>query len=136
MDANLTADQILTKPGVGLRSLIPLAQAARPRQWIKNLACFAGLVFSGRMFDPAAIVESILAFAGFCLAASAVYLLNDVVDRRVDLLNPSKRNRPIASGLVPVSWRWGRRVCWRSEPSPRQSNWHRSASWCCLSTWQ
>ncbi|MGA9923216.1 MAG: decaprenyl-phosphate phosphoribosyltransferase [Isosphaeraceae bacterium] len=107
MDANLTADAILTKPGVGLRSLIPLAQAARPRQWIKNLACFAGLVFSGRMFEPVAIVESILAFAGFCLAASAVYLLNDVVDRRLDRLNPSKRDRPIASGLVPVSWALG-----------------------------
>ena len=107
MDANLTADAILTKPGVGLRSLIPLAQAARPRQWIKNFACFAGLVFSGRMFEPAAIVESILAFAGFCLAASAVYLLNDVVDRRMDRLNPSKRDRPIASGLVPVSWALG-----------------------------
>ena len=130
MDANLTADAILTKPGVGLRSLIPLAQAARPRQWIKNLACFAGLVFSGRMFEPVAIVESILAFAGFCLAASAVYLLNDVVDRRLDRLNPSKRDRPIASGLVPVSWRWGRRVCWRSERSGRRSGWHRSASWC------
>ena len=53
---------------------------------------------------PSAIGHSILAFAGFCLAASAVYLLNDVVDRRLDRLNPSKRDRPIASGLVPVTW--------------------------------
>ena len=104
MDANMTATVVLPKAYAGLRNLIHLAQAARPRQWIKNLACFAGLVFSGRLFDATAIGHSILAFAGFCLAASAVYLLNDVVDRRLDRLNPSKRDRPIASGLVPVTW--------------------------------
>ena len=107
MDVDVTVNSLLIKPGVGLRSFLALAQAARPRQWIKNLACFAGLVFSGRMMEPAAIVESIVAFAGFCLAASAVYLFNDVVDRRLDRLNPSKRNRPIASGVVPVSWALG-----------------------------
>ena len=45
-----------------------------------------------------------LAFAGFCLASSSVYLLNDVCDRELDRANPSKRKRPVASGLVPVSW--------------------------------
>jgi 4-hydroxybenzoate polyprenyltransferase len=104
MEANLTAIAILPRAGVGPRTLLYLAQAARPRQWIKNFACFAGLVFSGRLFDERAIVQSVLAFAGFCLAASAVYLLNDVVDRRVDRLNPSKRDRPIARGLVPAVW--------------------------------
>jgi len=104
MDANLTATAISPSAYSGLRNLIYLAQAARPRQWIKNLACFAGLVFSGRLFDASAIGHSILAFGGFCLAASAVYMLNDVADRRLDRHNPSKRDRPIASGLVPVTW--------------------------------
>ena len=48
-----------------------------------------------------------LAFGGFCLASSSVYLLNDVCDRELDRANPSKRKRPIASGLVPVSWALG-----------------------------
>jgi 4-hydroxybenzoate polyprenyltransferase len=84
--------------------LVGLARAARPGHWVKNLACFAGLIFSGRLFQERAIVEACVAFAGFCMAASGVYLLNDVWDRGYDRLNPSKRRRPVASGLVPVSW--------------------------------
>jgi 4-hydroxybenzoate polyprenyltransferase len=86
------------------RRLSGLVRAARPRQWIKNLACLAGVIFSGRLFQPRALVEAALAVAGFCLASSAVYLLNDVIDRPLDRMNPSKRDRPIASGVVPVSW--------------------------------
>jgi 4-hydroxybenzoate polyprenyltransferase len=104
MDADLTAIATLPRPLASARSLLGLVQAARPHQWIKNLACFAGLVFSGRMFERGVFVQSILAFAAFCLASSAVYLLNDVVDRELDRSNPSKRQRPIASGLVPVAW--------------------------------
>ncbi|MFO0954128.1 MAG: decaprenyl-phosphate phosphoribosyltransferase [Isosphaeraceae bacterium] len=84
------------------RSLRGLARAARPGQWVKNFACFAGLIFSGHLFDPRSVVLALLAFAGFSLAASAVYLLNDVIDRPLDRLNPSKRKRPIASGEVSV----------------------------------
>jgi 4-hydroxybenzoate polyprenyltransferase len=86
------------------RRLAGLVEAARPRQWVKNLACFAGLIFSHRLFQERAALRAALAFAGFCLAASAVYLLNDVCDRERDRLSPSKRRRPVASGLVPVSW--------------------------------
>ena len=127
MDADATVNSVLSKSGVGLRTFLGLAQAARPRQWIKNLACFAGLIFSGRMMEPAAIVESIVAFAGFCLTASAVYLFNDVVDRRLDRQNPSKRNRPIASGAVPVSWALGAAGLLAAGCSGRPSGWHRSA---------
>jgi 4-hydroxybenzoate polyprenyltransferase len=84
------------------RRLAGLWLAARPRHWVKNLACFAGLVFSGRMTRAGAIVEAVASFAAFCLAASSVYLLNDVLDRELDRLDPEKRGRPIASGLVPV----------------------------------
>jgi 4-hydroxybenzoate polyprenyltransferase len=79
-----------------------LVASMRPRQWIKNLACFAGLVFSGHLFDAAAVGAAAWAFAGFCLASSSVYLVNDVFDRRADAANPKKRARPIASGRVPV----------------------------------
>jgi 4-hydroxybenzoate polyprenyltransferase len=92
-------------PGVGATSagrLAGLVVSARPRQWVKNVACFAGLVFSGRLFDASAMSGSATAFAGFCLASSSVYLINDVCDRRSDAANPKKRSRPIAAGLVPV----------------------------------
>jgi 4-hydroxybenzoate polyprenyltransferase len=79
-----------------------LVASMRPRQWIKNLACFAGLIFSGHLFDTASIRGAAWAFAGFCLASSSVYLVNDVFDRRSDAANPKKRSRPIASGRVPV----------------------------------
>ncbi len=81
-----------------------LVASMRPRQWIKNLACFAGLIFSGHLFDVGAIRAAAWAFAGFCLASSSVYLVNDVFDRRSDAANPKKRSRPIASGRVPIGW--------------------------------
>jgi 4-hydroxybenzoate polyprenyltransferase len=90
--------------------LAGLARAARPGQWVKNLACFAGVIFSGQLFQPRAVGRAAAAFAGFCLASSAVYLFNDVCDRALDRLNPSKRDRPVASGLVPASWALGASV--------------------------
>ena len=79
-----------------------LVASMRPRQWIKNLACFAGLIFSGHLFDAPSLRAASWAFAGFCLASSSVYLVNDVFDRRADAANPKKRSRPIASGRVTV----------------------------------
>jgi 4-hydroxybenzoate polyprenyltransferase len=87
--------------------LAGLVEAARPRQWVKNFACFAGLIFSGNLLRERSVVEALLAFVGFCLASSAIYLFNDVCDRALDRLNPDKRTRPIASGRVPVSWALG-----------------------------
>ena len=81
-----------------------LVASMRPRQWIKNLACFAGLIFSGHLFDAEALGRAAWAFAGFCLASSSIYLINDVCDRRSDAANPKKRSRPIASGRVSVAW--------------------------------
>jgi 4-hydroxybenzoate polyprenyltransferase len=81
-----------------------LVRATRPGQWYKNTVCFAGLFFSGQLVHPRAILLSWLAFVGFCFGASGIYLWNDVLDRSFDQLNPKKRTRPIASGLVPVSW--------------------------------
>lgn len=68
----------------------------------KNVFCFAGLIFSGRFREPGAIPGACLAFAAFCLVSSAVYILNDCIDRNRDRAHPRKRNRPIASGAVGV----------------------------------
>lgn len=87
--------------------LVGLVVAARPRQWVKNVACLAGLVFSGRLFEVGALGLAALAFAAFCLASSSIYLINDVCDRRSDAENPKKRHRPIASGRVSPSMALG-----------------------------
>jgi len=83
-----------------LRSLLV---SCRPRQWIKNLLVLVPLVTSVSFRSPGAIERSLLAAAAFTLIASAVYLLNDLADRRHDRLHPAKKSRPIASGILPVS---------------------------------
>ena len=77
--------------------------AMRPRQWIKNLLVFAALLFSRELFHVEHITETLLAFAAFCLSASAIYLINDVRDKEEDVHHPVKKNRPIAAGKVSVS---------------------------------
>ncbi len=77
-------------------------KAVRPRQWIKNFAVFAALIFSGTLLDHTNQLKSLQAFLLFCLFSSATYLLNDVFDISRDKLHPFKKKRPIASGLVPI----------------------------------
>ncbi len=72
----------------------------RPTEWVKNVFVLAGLVFSGRAAEVEAEILSGLAFVAFCLAASTVYIINDIRDREQDRLHPTKRNRPIASGAI------------------------------------
>jgi 4-hydroxybenzoate polyprenyltransferase len=78
-----------------------LVISLRPRQWVKNLFVFAGLVFAQRLFT-ASVWPALGAFAIFCALSGAIYLLNDVADRDKDRLHPRKRERPIASGLLSV----------------------------------
>ena len=78
----------------------PVLTALRPKQWAKNLFVLAPLVFAHRLTDTVALGRGLLAFAAFCAAASAVYLLNDLVDRDEDRRHPLKRERPIASGAL------------------------------------
>lgn len=81
-----------------MKTLRALVASCRPAQWIKNAACFAGLIFAGRLGDAGARLLALRTFAAFCLASSAVYLLNDLMDRDADRASPSKRRRPIAAG--------------------------------------
>jgi 4-hydroxybenzoate polyprenyltransferase len=73
------------------------ARALRPGQWIKNGVVFAGLVFGGKLLDPAAVANAVLAAIWFCLLSSGFYLINDVRDRHADRLHPDKRKRPVAA---------------------------------------
>lgn len=83
-------------------------RSMRPRQWIKNTAVYAALLFSGLLFfrpeeGPYYFFTVTQAFFLFSLTASSIYLINDVVDLEADKRHPFKRKRPIASGQVPVS---------------------------------
>jgi 4-hydroxybenzoate polyprenyltransferase len=82
---------------------LPLAVLAslRPRQWVKNLFVFAGVIFSQQLFTPL-VWRAWAAFIIFCGLSGAVYLFNDVADADKDRLHPSKRLRPVASGALPV----------------------------------
>ena len=74
--------------------------ALRPRQWTKNLLLFAGIVFAAEVGDPGRWARAMTAFAVYCAASSAAYLVNDLHDRASDRLHPVKRRRPIARGEV------------------------------------
>ncbi len=65
---------------------------------MKNLFVLVPLVFAHRLDHPGLAWRAAAAFAAFCLAASAVYLLNDLRDREADRLHPVKRHRPLAAG--------------------------------------
>jgi decaprenyl-phosphate phosphoribosyltransferase len=73
---------------------------ARPAHWIKNVIVLAPLVFSRSLDDPRAWGLVGLAVLAFCLASSAVYILNDVTDRDRDRRHPHKKDRLLASGRV------------------------------------
>jgi decaprenyl-phosphate phosphoribosyltransferase len=80
-----------------------LLRATRPRQWTKNLLVFAAPTAAGSIVQAGVAGRSAMAFVVFVAASASTYLVNDVVDRDNDLLHPVKRNRPVASGQVPVA---------------------------------
>ena len=75
-------------------------QLLRPPQWAKNAFVFAPLVFSQRFFEPGLFWRAALTFVALCLASSAAYVFNDVLDRERDREHPQKALRPIASGRI------------------------------------
>jgi 4-hydroxybenzoate polyprenyltransferase len=77
-------------------------QIMRPLHWTKNMFVFAGLIFGHKLNVPLALGRAFGGFASFCLAASAVYIINDIIDRQRDRLHPEKCKRPIASGRVSI----------------------------------
>lgn len=103
-----TEGAISAAPVTSVAMLRELARAMRPRQWVKNVFVFAALAFSEerlwRFWDPgigpAPLLRVAGAFVAFCLAASAIYIVNDLVDIEKDRAHPKKRHRPFASGRL------------------------------------
>ena len=94
-----THEERLARPRPMARVLL---KAARPHQWAKNALVFVPLASSGLIANGAALGRSFAAFALMSLIASSVYLLNDLLDIEADRLHPKKRNRPLASGALPI----------------------------------
>ncbi|WP_394210616.1 decaprenyl-phosphate phosphoribosyltransferase [Enterovibrio calviensis] len=75
----------------------------RPKQWVKNTFVFMPLIFSGQIVDPESIIRAVYSFLFFCLASSAVYIVNDYRDMEKDRLHPLKsKSRPLANGSVSI----------------------------------
>jgi 4-hydroxybenzoate polyprenyltransferase len=85
-------------------TLIGLARTMRPKQWTKNAFIFVPLIFDGQFFplDAAPFWRTVAGYILLCMAASTIYLINDIVDIERDKLHPTKRLRPLPAGQVPV----------------------------------
>ncbi len=84
-----------------------LIKTMRPRQWTKNVFIFAALVFDKQLLQVDSFLRTLAGFALFCLISSSVYIFNDIADVDADRQHPEKKNRPIASGKLPVRAAWG-----------------------------
>jgi 4-hydroxybenzoate polyprenyltransferase len=93
-------DSVPASEAAGQSLARTLVSALRPRQWTKNLAVFAPLLFSKSALHLVSTGRAAVAVLTYCLLASAIYVLNDWVDKEQDRIHPEKRLRPIAAGLL------------------------------------
>ena len=80
-----------------------LLKTMRPSQWSKNIIVYAALVFDGKLFNLNLFWQTTLVAIGFCLASSAVYIMNDLADIEKDRLHPRKKLRPLAAGTLSLT---------------------------------
>ena len=86
-----------------MNQIFQLWRLMRPRQWVKSCFVFAGILFANAWHQPEMSKRVLLAAAAFSLAASGVYVINDLFDREHDLNHPRKKNRPLAAKTVSVT---------------------------------
>ena len=82
--------------------LYAILKAARPRQWLKNIALFTTILFTGQLFNAQQFAAAFLGFIAFCFLSSSNYIFNDVLDAPADRRHPFKKFRPVASGVLPI----------------------------------
>lgn len=99
------SEEVTSVAGPPANPVTGVVKAIRPKQWVKNLLVLAAplaALSSGNSYDYSELLAKVfVAFVVFCLAASAVYLVNDALDVEADRAHPTKRFRPIAAGVVP-----------------------------------
>lgn len=78
----------------------------RVKQYTKNMLVFAAPIFGGVLFKQDILTYTLLTFLAFSMTASAVYILNDIMDREKDRQHPVKRFRPIAAGIISLPFAW------------------------------
>lgn len=83
-----------------------ILKTMRPKQWAKNVFLFVALVFDRKLTDINAILHTLAGALLFSLIASVVYIVNDIADIEADRQHPTKRKRPIAAGILPISAAW------------------------------
>jgi 4-hydroxybenzoate polyprenyltransferase len=92
----------LQNPGGATVKIRVYAKALRAHQWAKNTLVFVAALASGKLMQLHSLSALGLVFVAFCCVASAGYLINDLLDLESDRAHPTKRNRPLASGAMPV----------------------------------
>src|SRR3954464_2487844 len=104
MARSLEIDPVRTRGAAMVRELL---RTMRPKEWIKNVFVFAAIAFARNpqtgtplWQEPNKLLIVVVAFILFCMAASAIYLINDLVDIEKDRAHPKKRHRPLASGRL------------------------------------
>ncbi len=74
----------------------------RPHHWVKNILIFFPILLSPNEFSNTDFINSMYMFICFCLAASGIYIFNDIRDVKKDIINVRTRNRPFAQGSIPI----------------------------------
>ena len=93
----LSHDYTLGRPFAAIRDWVSLF---RPREWMKSIFVLAPALFSRSEWTVALLAQGLTACFCFCLLASAVYAVNDIVDAEADQVHPRKKHRPVASGAI------------------------------------
>jgi 4-hydroxybenzoate polyprenyltransferase/phosphoserine phosphatase len=83
-------------------SLKPIMKMLRVHQWAKNSLVFVPAILANYILDFPTLVACITAFVAFSLAASAIYIINDLIDLPLDRMHKTKRNRPLAAGVISI----------------------------------
>ncbi|WP_152053723.1 UbiA family prenyltransferase [Tautonia marina] len=86
----------------GRRPVRDWMRQLRVHQWAKNLLIFVPLLAAHQLGNPGLVLASVMAFVAFSFGASAIYIVNDLIDLPSDRVHPVKRNRPLASGVIPI----------------------------------
>ncbi len=80
--------------------LIYYLKLIRPKHWLKNGFVLLAIVFAGKLLDVDSLINTSLALVSYCLLASGIYVVNDILDSESDKKHPVKKHRPIASGKI------------------------------------
>jgi len=85
-----------------MKTIYNILRLLRPRQWIKNIAIFGAITFSGELFDFSILQNILIGFIVLCAVSSASYIVNDVFDVKNDRLHPFKKFRPLANNDIKI----------------------------------